>query len=220
MNAPDPSGSAHPRPLRRDARPPQGASPYATVANRCGRPPPVPQRPQGSPAARRRQNPKGSLVQRELSPNGRLRDCRHAPSTPRRRPVDQPGGTGHPLWDSTPIFFLVGPKKKTAVEPSKEKTLIAGQSGALRPPTRRDAGCNCSAQSNQPLRNHGRSPHQTSEPPAPCCTAQLSGKDRIDQLLFPRSPLRSALPGHSRPAPKTTAPPPVPPDLLSLPEPP
>ena len=50
-----------------------------------------------------------------------------------------------------------------------------------------------------PLRNHGRGAHQTSTPPTPCCTAHSSGKDRIDQLLFPRSPLRSALPGHSRP---------------------
>ena len=58
-----------------------------------------------------------------------------------------------------------------------------------------------------PLRNHGRGANQASGHCAPCCTAQLSGKDRIDQLLFPRSPLRSALPGWLRPVPKTTAPP-------------
>ena len=34
---------------------------------------------------------------------------------------------GDDLQLSTPIFFLVSPKKKTAVEPSKEKTLVAAQ---------------------------------------------------------------------------------------------
>ena len=34
------------------------------------------------------------------------------------------------------------------------------------------------------------------KPREPACTK--SGKDRVDQLLFPRSPLRSALPGRSR----------------------
>ena len=58
-----------------------------------------------------------------------------------------------------------------------------------------------------PLRNHGRRTHQTSEHCAPCCTPPSSGKTRIDQLLFPRSPLRSALPGWSRPVAETTAPP-------------
>ena len=59
----------------------------------------------------------------------------------------------------------------------------------------------------KPLRNHGRGANQASGHCAPCCTAQLSGKDRVDQLLFPRSPLRSALPGWSRPVAETTAPP-------------
>ena len=44
-------------------------------------------------------------------------------------------------------------------------------------------------------------------PPTPCCTAHSSCKDRIDQLLFPRSPLRSALPGHSRPVTGESHPP-------------
>ena len=51
----------------------------------------------------------------------------------------------------------------------------------------------------EPLRNHGRSAYQPPEPSAPCSTLPSSGKDRIDQLLFPRSPLRSALPGCLRP---------------------
>ena len=59
----------------------------------------------------------------------------------------------------------------------------------------------------KPLRNHGRGAYQTSAPSTPCCTLPSSGKDRIDQLLFPRSPLRSALPGWSRPVAETTAPP-------------
>ena len=41
--------------------------------------------------------------------------------------VDRPGVPGNPGGLSTPIFFLVSPKKKTAVEPSKEKTLFAAQ---------------------------------------------------------------------------------------------
>ena len=46
----------------------------------------------------------------------------------------KPGGL------STPIFFLVSPKKKTAVEPSKEKTLVAAQLRARDAPCRA-AGC-------------------------------------------------------------------------------
>ena len=42
-------------------------------------------------------------------------------------------------------------------------------------------------------------------PSTPCCTTHLSGKDRIDQLLFPRSPLRLALPGWLQPVAETTA---------------
>ena len=48
-----------------------------------------------------------------------------------------------------------------------------------RPPAQRDAALNCSAQLTQPLREHGRGFAETSEPRAPCCTAQLSGKTLI-----------------------------------------
>ena len=50
------------------------------------------------------------------------------------------GGPGNPGGLSTPIFFLVRPKKKTAVEPSKEKTLFAAQLRARNAPYRA-AGC-------------------------------------------------------------------------------
>ena len=50
------------------------------------------------------------------------------------------GVPGNPGGLSTPIFFLVSPKKKTAVEPSKEKTLFAAQLRARDAPCRA-AGC-------------------------------------------------------------------------------
>ena len=69
-----------------------------------------------------------------------------------------------------PPFSFWGPKKKTAVEPSKEKTPPGGH----RPPG--DTALNCPTQSEHPLREHGRSAYQTPEPPAPCRTPHSSGK--------------------------------------------
>ena len=44
------------------------------------------------------------------------------PGVPRRGCPEWGMVAGGDLRQSTPIFFLAGPKKKTAVEPSKEKT--------------------------------------------------------------------------------------------------
>ena len=73
-----------------------------------------------------------------------------ASPTPRRWAVDQPGVPGMPGGNPPPFSFW-RPKKKTAVEPSKEKTLCrrAG-TDASHPPTRRDAARNCSAHSGRP----------------------------------------------------------------------
>ena len=92
-------------------------------------------------------------MQRELAPVGHdaLTDAPNSVSefgwrkphprrTPPRGPVDRPGVPGNPGGQSTPIFFLVSPKKKTAVEPSKEKTLFAAQLRARSAPCRA-AGC-------------------------------------------------------------------------------
>ena len=61
-----------------------------------------------------------------------------------------------------PPFSFAAAKRKWGWSRQKKKRLVAGRSGAERPPTRRDAGCNCSAQSTHPLRNHGQSAYQTS----------------------------------------------------------
>ena len=42
------------------------------------------------------------------------------------------------------------PKRKRRWSRQKKKRFFAGQSGAPRPPTQRDAGCNCSTHSGQP----------------------------------------------------------------------
>ena len=55
------------------------------------------------------------------------------------------GVPGNPGGLSTPIFFLVSPKKKTAVEPSKEKTLFAAQLRA------RDAPCRAAGRGAKPF---------------------------------------------------------------------
>ena len=49
------------------------------------------------------------------------------PGVPRRSCPERGMVAGGDPQLSTPIFFLVSPKKKTAVEPSKEKTLFAAQ---------------------------------------------------------------------------------------------
>ena len=92
-------------------------------------------------------------------------------TTPRLVVPGKPGGL------STPIFFLVSTKKKTAVEPSKEKTLDRfAVTGAERPAAQRDAALNGPAQLTQLLREHGRGFSETSEPSTPCCTLRVSGK--------------------------------------------
>ena len=151
-----------------------------------------------------------------------------------RRPVDtrltNRRVPGIPCGDSTPIFFLVSPKKTTPAgvcrrQPprscgswpeakrrwsrQKKKRLIAGQVRMLRilPPggTRL---VTVLLSRTTPYVTTGRVPIN-SPPPTPCCTLRISGKNRIDQLLSPCSPLRSVLPGHSRPfAEKTASPPP------------
>ena len=80
-----------------------------------------------------------------------------------------------------PPFSFWRPKKKTAVEPSKEKTLdrCAVTGAFTRPAAQRDAALNGPAQLRQRQREHGRGLAETSEPGAPCCTLILSGKDRI-----------------------------------------
>ena len=84
---------------------------------------------------------------------------------------------GDDLQQSTPHFLFAGGKKKTAVEPPKEKSFSLRSYGrGTRPAAQRDAALNRSAQSTQLLREHGRGFAETSEPSAPCCTPQSSGK--------------------------------------------
>ena len=77
-----------------------------------------------------------------------------------------------------PPFSFWRPKKKTAVEPSKEKTPCrCAVTGAERPAAQRDAALNGPAQLRQRQREHGRGLAETSEPNTPCCTLRSSGKD-------------------------------------------
>ena len=130
------------------------------------------------------------------------------PRRPAGGSVDQPEGAGHPLRGFHPHFLFGEPQKENGGGAVKRKNALPPGSrarSALPPGGMRVVTVLLSW--GKPLRNHGRGANQASGHCAPCCTAQLSGKDRIDQLLFPRSPLRSALPGWLRPVPKTTAPP-------------
>ena len=65
------------------------------------------------------------------------------PGVPRRGCPERGVVAGDDLRQSTPIFFLVSPKKTTAVESSKAKGLgRCAVTGAERPPAQRDAALN------------------------------------------------------------------------------
>ena len=81
-----------------------------------------------------------------------------------------------------PPFSFWGPKKKMAVEPSKEKT------PTRRPQTAGGYGPKLSCpQTLHPRPQHGRSLAETSEPCAPCRTKRSSGKTLNLTSDYPRA---------------------------------
>ena len=127
-----------------------------------------------------------------------------------RRPADgrlgNRGCRGYPAAIH-PHFLFGAPKRKRRWSRQKKKRQSPGSQALRALPPGGTRLVTVLLSQGDPLRNHGRGAYQISGHCAPCCTAQLSGKNRIDQFLFPRSPLRSALPGWSRPVAETTAPP-------------
>ena len=146
---------------------------------------------------------------------------------PAGNPVDQPGAPGMPGGNPPPFSLrpraaasrrlppahacgrslFAAPKRKRRWSRQKKKRQSPGSQALRALPPGGTRVVTVLLSYHSPYITTGGVPIRPPHPPAPCCTPPSSGKDRIDQLLFPRSPLRSALPGWSRPVAETTAPP-------------